>query len=253
MHVERVERWLGSIGLGVDALACGGQPPGYAPAAADLLRSGQPPRRSHDNCSGKHTGMLTGARHLRLPVEGYVRPDHELQRRIAHNVAELAGLDRLPEPGTDGCSAPIWPMPLTALATATARLAEPDSLGPTRAAAVRRIAAAMRRHPEMVAGTGRCCTALMREVPEVTVKTGAEGVFIAALHGPGLGLALKVEDGATRASEAALLACLTALGVLPATLGGELAAFAAPEVRSRRGEIVGRVAPAAGWPPFGRA
>jgi L-asparaginase II len=168
-------------------------------------------------------------------------------------VAELAGLDRLPEPGTDGCSAPIWPMPLTALATATARLARPDGLGPTRAAALTRISEAMRRRPELVAGTGRCCTQLMREVPGITVKTGAEGVFIAALHGPGLGLALKVEDGATRASEAALLACLQALGALPAALSGELATLAAPEIRSRRGESVGRVGPAAGWPPFGRA
>lgn len=253
MHVERVERWLAALGLGVDALACGGQLPGHPPAAAALLREGQEPRRSHDNCSGKHTGMLTAVRHLGLPVEGYTDPAHPLQARIAADVAELAGLDALPTPGTDGCSAPIWPLPLHALATATARLAAPGRLAPARRAALERIAAAMRRHPELVAGTGRCCTLLMRELPEVTVKTGAEGVFIAALHGPGLGLALKVVDGATRAAEVALLACLRALGVLPSELGGALGRLALPAILSRRGEVVGRVAPAPGWPPFGRA
>ncbi len=253
MHVERVERWLAALGLGVDALACGGQLPGHPPAAAALLRAGQEPRRSHDNCSGKHTAMLTAARHLGLPVEGYTDPAHPLQARIATAVAELAGLAALPAPGIDGCSAPIWPMPLSALATATARLAAPAGLDPGRAAALTRIAAAMRRHPELVAGTGRCCTLLMQALPEVTVKTGAEGVFIAALHRPGLGVALKVVDGATRAAEVALLACLRALGVLPTEPGEVLRRLAEPAILSRRGEVVGRVAPAPGWPSFGCA
>jgi L-asparaginase II len=253
MHVERVERWLAALGLNVDALACGGQLPGHPPAAAALLRAGQEPRRSHDNCSGKHTGMLTVVRHLGLAVEGYTDPAHPLQARIAAGVAELAGLDALPAPGTDGCSAPIWPLPLRALATATARLAAPSHLAPARRAALERIAAAMRRHPELVAGTGRCCTLLMRELPEVTVKTGAEGVFIAALHGLGLGLALKVVDGATRAAEVALLACLGALGVLPTEPGETLRRLALPAILSRRGEVVGRIAPAPGWPRFAHA
>ena len=187
-----------------------------------------------------------GARHLGLAVEGYARPEHGLQRAIAAIVGEVAGLDSLPEPGTDGCSAPIWPMPLKALATATARLARPEGQPAGRAAALGRIAAAMRQHPELVAGTGRCCTALMGALPEVTVKTGAEGVFIAALHGPGLGLALKTEDGAGRAAEVALLACLEALIEVPTAARLALAAFAQPVIRTRAGVPVGRIAPAAG-------
>lgn len=253
MHVTRVEAWLARIGLEPGALACGGQMPAREADAAVLIRAGRAPSRAYDNCSGKHTGMLTACRHLGLPTASYARPDHPAQRAIAATVAAMAGLDALPEPGTDGCGLPIWPLPLKALATATARLAAPDGEAPERAAALRRIARAMRRHPELVAGTGRCCTAVMRALPEVSAKTGAEGVYIAALHGPGLGLALKVEDGATRASEAALIACLAALGCIGDAARPALAELAAPLLRTRTGGEVGRVAPCPGWPPFGRA
>jgi L-asparaginase II len=253
MHVERVEAWLARLGLDASALACGGQMPARAGDAAALIRAGQEPTRAHDNCSGKHSGMLTACRHLGLPVAGYARVDHPAQQRIATIVAEMAGLDTLPDPGFDGCSLPIWPLPLRSLAAATARLAAPEGLAPDRAAALRRISTAMRQHPELVAGTGRCCTAVMRALPEVTVKTGAEGVYIAALHGPGLGLALKVEDGATRAGEAALLACLEALGCVPDAARPALAVFATPLLHARAGGEVGRIAPRPGWPPFGRS
>jgi L-asparaginase II len=253
MHVSRVEGWLGRLGLDSSALACGGHPPLHQPAAADLIRSGRPHSRLHDNCSGKHSGMLTGARHLGLPVEGYHHPDHPLQQRIAEAVADIAGLTSLPEPASDGCSAPIWPIPLRALAVATARLARPSGLSAARAAALQRLGGAMRKEPGMVAGTGRCCTAVMQAFPEITLKTGAEGVYIAALHGPGLGVALKAEDGAGRAAEVALLACIGALIDIPASARPALVGFAAPVVRDRNGAPVGHVAPAPGFPGFARA
>jgi L-asparaginase II len=252
-HVELVEHWLERIGFDSAALACGGHAPLYGPAAADLIRAGRAFGRVHDNCSGKHTGMLTLSRHLGLPADGYVRPEGALQRRMAECIAELAGLTALPEPASDGCSAPIWPLPLKALAVATARLARPAGLQPSRAAALERIARAMRRHPDLVAGTGRCCTEAMRALADITVKTGAEGVYIAALHGPGLGVAIKAEDGAGRAAEVALLACITALMRIPAAATGALAPFAAPVIRDRAGAPVGRIAPAAGFPDFGLA
>ena len=248
MHVERVERWLALLGLDETALACGGHPPIHAPTAAAMAAQGEAPRRVHDNCSGKHTGMLTASRHLGLPVEHYAHSGGALQQRIGAIVAEMADLAEPPPAGIDGCSLPAWAVPLRGLATAAARLARPDGLPPPRRGALERISGAMRRHPELVAGSGRCCTAVMRALPDVTVKTGAEGVYIAALHRPGLGIALKVEDGATRAAEAALVACLHAMAAVPAEAEAALAAFGRPILHSRAGEAVGAVAAVADWP-----
>ncbi|HMR29465.1 MAG TPA: asparaginase [Geminicoccaceae bacterium] len=248
MHVGLVERWLARLGLDESALACGGHPPIHAPTAAAMAARGERPRRVHDNCSGKHCGMLTASLHLGLPVAHYAHADGTLQRRIAGIIAELADLSEPPPSGTDGCSLPTWALPLRGLAIATARLARPDGLPAPRRAALERVSRAMRRHPELVAGTGRCCTAVMQALPDVTAKTGAEGVYIAALHAPGLGLALKVEDGATRASEAALVACLRALGAVHGPAEAALAAFGRPVLHSRAGEEVGAVAALADWP-----
>lgn len=250
MHVERVERWLAKLGLDDSALACGGHMPHHAPTAAAMAARGGAPGRAHDNCSGKHTGMLTVARHLGLPVEGYADLDGPIQQRIGATIAEIADLSEPPPVGIDGCSVPNWALPLRGLATATARLARPDALPLPRRTALERISRAMRAHPELVAGTGRCCTAVMRALPELTVKTGAEGVYVAALHGPGLGLALKIEDGATRASQVALIASLKALGLVPTEALAALVGFGEPRLYSRAGEVVGSIAPAPGWPPL---
>ena len=250
MHVERVERWLATLDLDASALACGGHMPQHGPTAAAMAARSELPGRVHDNCSGKHAGMLTVARHLGLPVAGYADPNGPLQQRIAAVIAEMADLAAPPPCGIDGCSLPAWALPLRGLATATARLARPDALPLPRRAALERLSRAMRAHPELVAGTGRCCTAVMRALPDLTVKTGAEGVYVAALHGSGLGLALKVEDGVTRASEAALIAVLGALGAVPAEAEAALAVHGRPRLYSRAGEEVGAIAPVPGWPPL---
>lgn len=247
-HVERVAAWLARLGLEEHHLACGPHPPMHPPSAAALAASGGRPTRLHNNCSGKHTGMLAACLHLGYPVEGYADPSHPLQRRIAASLAELAGLPGLEAPGTDGCSLPAHAMPLRALATAAARLAAPDDLAPERAAALRRAGHAMRAHPDLVAGTGRLCTALMRHAPDVVAKTGAEGVFLAAVPSRGLGVALKAEDGATRAAEVALLALLDHLGAIPPESRDALAPFARPRLRDYNGIEVGEVRPAPGWP-----
>ena len=249
-HIALVEAWLARLGLDEEALACGPHPPLFAPAAAALASSGHKPRRLHNNCSGKHTGMLTAARQMGAPTRGYERPGHAVQRYGAAAIAALAGMDRLPEPGIDGCSLPNHPMPLSALARAAARLADPGSEAPIRRAALGRIGAAMRAHPSMVAGTGRCCTAVMEAAPGVIAKTGAEGTYLAAIPGLGLGMALKVEDGATRAAEVALLALLGHLGALDETARAILAPFSDRQLYNFAGLAVGHVTVAAGWPPY---
>ncbi len=131
-----------------------------------------------------------------------------------------------------------------------ARLADPQALSPGRGAACREICDAMSAHPQLVAGLGRPCTAIMTAAPGVIVKTGAEGVYAAALPGHGLGLALKVEDGAGRAAPVALIALLEALGALPAPARAKLVEVARPVLRNHAREVVGRIEPAPGWPHF---
>ena len=247
-HVERVAAWLARLGLDAGALACGTHLPTYAPAAEALIRARLAPTRVHNNCSGKHTGMLATALHLGVAPAGYERPDHPVQRNVAAVLAEVTDTASLGEPAIDGCSLPVFAVPLEGLALAAARLADPGRSGPARRAASERVVRAMRTHPELVAGTGRCCTAVMRALPDVMVKTGAEGVYIAALGRLGLGVALKVEDGATRAAEVALLAVIDALGGMTRQARAALAPFRAPVLINHAGTKVGRVAPAPGWP-----
>jgi L-asparaginase II len=247
-QVALVEAWLERLGLDEHALACGPHPPLYGPAAAALIREGKAPRRVHNNCSGKHTGMLAAALAMGAPTAGYEHLHHPVQRHAAAALAELAGLERLPEPGIDGCSLPNHPLPLEGLARAGAKLADPSGLAPGRAAALDQVVLAMRAHPRMVAGTGRCCTAVMEGTPDIIAKTGAEGVYLAAVRGRGLGVAVKTEDGATRAAEAAFLAVLEHLGALDETAKVRLVPFMRPTLRNAAGLEVGHIAPMAGWP-----
>ncbi len=246
-HVRAVARWLARLGLDETALACGPQVPSHDPSARALFASGGSPGRIHNNCSGKHAGMLTLARHLGVPEAGYERPDHPVQRAIRAVLDELTDGAPLDPPAVDGCGVPTWAMPLRALALAFARLATPEDLPPHRAAACRRITAAMHRAPLMVAGTGRLCSTLLATAPDLVVKTGAEGVFAAARAGTGLGLALKVEDGAGRAAQVALLAALEHLRWLDDPARVALAGFARPVLPNWAGSEVGVILPAPSW------
>lgn len=248
MHVETIRRWLDRLGLDSASLDCGAHPPLHGPSAERLLLTGRAPEPVHNNCSGKHTAMLAVACHTGTPRAGYTRADHPVQRRVAATLCEMAGAPVLPEPAVDGCGIPTYPLTLPQLATAMARLGDPRGLSPARAAACREICAAMTAHPELVAGSGRACTAIMTAAPGLVVKSGAEGVYSASLPKLGLGLALKVEDGASRAAPVALLALLAALGALPAEASSELAEIARPTLRNHARRIVGRIEPAPGWP-----
>jgi L-asparaginase II len=252
-HVARVRHWLERIGVPVAHLACGAHLPFAEPAAHALLRAGEPASPLHHNCSGKHAGMLTLARHLGAPTLGYVEPGHPVQEQIGRTLAQLTGVPELPPPAVDGCGVPTWPLPLPAWATAMARLGRPERLGEARAHTCRRIARAMRSHPELVAGEGRPCTVILRTLPEIVVKTGADGVYAAALPAAGHGVALKIEDGAGRASTVALLGLLEALGVFTSSGRPDLEHLLRPRIRNQAGREVGGIETARGWPPLSRA
>ena len=234
MHTSRVAAWLVRIGCSESDLACGPQAPRYEPALEDMLRSGEKPSRLHNNCSGKHTGFLTLARHWGIATAGYEHVDHPVQQAVAKSLRELSGVKDLPW-GVDGCAAPNFALPLSGFARALAKLAGWRTVGASR------IMRAMIAHPALVAGTGRSCTALMRAAKgKAAVKTGAEGVYAAMIPATGLGIALKIDDGATRAAETAIAAILTALEILDESARG----LVITPVLNTRGATVGERRPA---------
>lgn len=246
-HVAEVAAWLEGVGLTDAALECGAHWPSHDESARALARDGGRPCPLHNNCSGKHSGFLTTARALGEDVGGYIGYDHPVQRRVTQALAEMMDVEMTALPwGVDGCGIPTFAVPLSAVAVGMARLADPSRLAPRRAAACRRIQTAMRAHPHLVAGTGRPCTAILRAVPDVVVKAGAEGVYTAALPRLGLGVALKIEDGTARAAEMALLAVLDRLGALDDDARAALAERYPAPIRNVVGRIVGAIRPAPG-------
>jgi L-asparaginase II len=241
MHVTRVARWLADLGLGEPDLRCGPQVPDDAPERHRLRAAGEAPSQLHNNCSGKHAGFLTLNRRLGAGAE-YVEVDHPVQRAVRESFEEMCGTPSLGW-GIDGCSAPNFATTVHGLALAMARMADPRGLGPAREAAARRLVAAMVAHPLLVAGEGRACSELMAAMEGgVAVKTGAEAVFTAILPDRGLGVALKIEDGATRASECAITALLVRLGAIAAEHPAAARRLDAL-VLSRRRAIAGAVRP----------
>ncbi len=242
-HVELVRAWLGRLGLAEEALECGVHPPLHEPAARALAAAGESPGPAHNNCSGKHAAMLTTALHLGEDPRGYAASAHPVQRRVARALADMAGCRIDDEAaGVDGCSLPTYALPLVGVARAMARLAAPRGLGEARADTCRRVTEAMAARPDLVAGHRRACTAIIEATGgRVLVKTGAEGVYAAAVPGMELGLALKVEDGAGRAAEVAVIAALAHVGALEPEALTRLLPFAAPVLRNHRGFVVGAV------------
>jgi len=252
-HVTLAGGWLARIGLGPNDLECGAHPPlGRKPGEA-LIAAGQAPLALHNNCSGKHSAMLTTARHLGEPTKGYVNADHPVQARIRDLLSEMTGceLEQAPR-GTDGCSIPTYAVPLRNLARAMAWLAAPQTLPPKRGEAARRIAQALVTHPFMIAGSGRFDTQVIsRSDGAALVKTGAEGVYMGAAPARGprgaFGIALKIDDGATRASEVAMAGLLRYLEVLDDAAWARLLAIAQPRLSNWRGIETGAIRTAGDW------
>jgi L-asparaginase II len=245
-HVEQVAAWLGRLGCGVEDLECGPHPPLDEAAARELYRAGAAPSALHNNCSGKHAGFLTVARHLGEPTKGYIRADHPVQRLVLGILAEMSGQDLSAAPhGIDGCGIPVVGLALARIALTMARLADAQGLPERRRRAAHRIRRAMAAEPYLAAGTGRFCTAVMEVTGErALVKDGAEGVFCGALPEAGLGIALKVDDGAGRAAGVVMGRLLRHFGALKANEAAGLADVLEPPLRNWAGLEIGRVRPA---------
>ncbi|MFG3598689.1 asparaginase [Micromonospora chersina] len=205
-HVERVTALLRGAGLTEEALHCPPDLPVGEAAREAVLRAGGGPTRTLMNCSGKHTAMLLTCLAAGWPLDGYWRPEHPLQQRLAAAIEEFTG-ETVAAVGVDGCGAPVLAVSLTGLARAFLRLvtAEPGTVERT-------VADAMRAYPELVGGTQADDTRLMRGVPGLLAKVGAEGVIAAAVPGVGA-VALKIDDGAGRPRMPVLVSALRRLGV----------------------------------------
>jgi L-asparaginase II len=243
VHIAMVRSLLAKAGLDESFLMCGAHWPVSDRATRALMQSGRQPQAIHNNCSGKHAGMLATAVQLGLDPRGYERPEHPVQVAVRRIVSEICGValdsDHM---AVDGCSVPTWSLPLGALAQGFARLGSGQRLAPARAHAAERLRRACFSAPVLVAGEGRFDTIVMSGLaPHVFSKGGAEGVQCAALPELGLGIALKIDDGAKRGSEPALA---EVLAVLHPKARRVLADQLAGEVVNWRGQSVGRISAA---------
>ncbi len=216
-HVALVQGLLDRLGLSQSQLACGYHDPQDSQSLEDVRQD--PSRRGpiYNNCSGKHTGMLALCLAEGWPLAGYERASHPLQQLMLRTVAECCAV--APESvltGVDGCSVPVFGVPLTRMAQGYARLAGAVARGgDARARALQRIGRAMMSEPVVVEGEGRLATDLMLAAPgRLVAKSGAEGLLLAADSSTGEGIAIKCEDGAMRAVGPAAVELLVALGTL---------------------------------------
>ncbi|MEM1004672.1 MAG: asparaginase [Pseudomonadota bacterium] len=246
IHTQRAAAWLDHLGLAEPDLRCGPQEPSDMAARDGLILADETPCQLHNNCSGKHCGFLTVAQHMGAGPE-YLEIDHPVQQACLSAIEETTG-ETSPAFGIDGCSAPNFATSLAGLARAMAWFASASDRSDRASVAAAELTAAMIKHPDLVAGETRACTELMRATQgRAAIKTGAEAVFVAIIPDKRLGVALKITDGTTRASECAIAAILVSLGVLspdhPATR-----TFMNATQYSRRGLECGVIKPAAGFP-----
>jgi len=241
-HQDTVAALLAKAGLGPEHLRCGTHVPGDAEARRALEVAGEAPNPLHNNCSGKHAGMLLTAQHLGAPLETYLSPDHPVQQAILRNISVLSGVPMADiHIGVDGCGAPVHRLPLSAMATAFARVASerrlPDALR-SAAVAIREATAA---HPHIVSSRGDFSARLIAACHgDIVAKGGAEALFCAGFASLGLGFAVKIGDGSFRAMSPIVLRIMALIGVR-AAVRRALAEHERLPIDNCRGEQVGWV------------
>ena len=259
MHTDRVAALLARFDLAPSALKCGVQAPALKGDKERLVRANEQANALHCNCSGKHTNMLAVCARRGWPLDSYMDPDHPLQRRIRDILSTLAGQqDTALARSIDGCSLPTYWLPIATLARMFAYIAEPSAAPPVEGRSIEseltRLRAVGMEHPELIAGSGRLDTLLMRALDgRVFAKTGADGLYALALPaGPRvptpLGIVIKVEDGDPKSRIRALVVVevLRQLGVVDdedGDLHKALEAIARPVERNFRGLEVGAYHP----------
>jgi len=240
-QVALVRGWLQRLDLSESALVCGPDMPRAQADQAAVWRAGGDRSRIFHNCSGKHCGFLTLAKHIGAPVAGYDDPAHPAQRLYLEAFSELLGEDaaRLPR-GVDGCGLPAIALPMERMAKAAARWAAARVASPARQQAIRRLQSAIRAHPDHLSGRGSATGQIVRATQgRVLLKGGAEGYVLGFVPERGLGIAVKLADGAARAKMGVFATLLGRIGLLDAAEA--VAAVAEGEIRDSNGRTVGEV------------
>ncbi|SFB04901.1 asparaginase [Rhizobium sp. NFR07] len=242
-HAEMATSMLAKAGRDVSALECGSHWAFEQQSLIHQARTMDAPTQLHNNCSGKHAGFVCTCVHSDAPVAGYVEYDHPLQREIRDVMQSLTGAVLSADNcGTDGCSIPTYAVPLKGLAHGFAKMLTGEGLSASRAKASRRLIDACMAEPFYVAGTGRACTTLMELAPgKIFAKTGAEGVFVALLPEQGLSMAVKCEDGTTRAAEAMIFALIARYFEKGGEIETKLMGMANRQMKNWNGRHVGDV------------
>ncbi len=264
LHVETVRSMQKKIGIDESHLQCGSHLPGDVSAFRDLILTDGTPTPIRNNCSGKHTAMLAHAKMRGFPLENYLDINHPIQQDILASFAEMCLIpSEKVHPGTDGCSAPNFAIPLYNAALGMARFCDPHALTEARANACRKIITAMITYPEMVSADGEFdCELMQAGEGRILCKRGAEGYQIIGLmpgvlgqDSPGVGIAFKVSDGdasrkdmnlesSVRVRPAVTLEILRQLGALSPKLKQALGRFGpVKSIQNHRGIVTGQSRP----------
>lgn len=242
-HVAAVRSILAKIGLDESALQCGPHYPYNEAISLEMQRAGEPATRLHNNCSGKHAGILALCKLTGADIATYLEPTNPAQTRILALCARLSDDDPSTWPlGIDGCGIPVYATSLRKAALSFARFASLTGIDPGDAAALRVVREAMVAHPEYVAGTGEFDSELMRAgAGSIACKAGAEGVQCVSVIPRGIGFAAKVIDGAGRPRAPFTMAALQKLHALGETAATQLRAFSHPIMYNRAGRAIGEI------------
>ncbi len=243
-HRAKVRSILSRIGLSAEDLNCGVHPPIHSETRKDLYRGDGAPDVLHNNCSGKHAGMLAMCVYRGWPVEGYDKKGHPLQKLLYNYVVEMTGFDTARiNTGSDGCGVVVYHLPLRAMARAYARLAVPSGLPEDIQQACSRIGRIMKENPGLLAGEGRFNTDLLADFPgeSLLAKSGAEGIFCLGHEEEGFGLALKIADGNSRSIPPLVLTGLGELLEIDLADREGLSEYIKPDITNHREEKVGHI------------
>lgn len=252
IHVETARRMLEKCGFSEADLRCGAHTPFDENRTKEMIRADEKPTQLHNNCSGKHASMLAFAKHIGADAKTYEHLENPIQQEILKCVSEFTDISENEiKLGVDGCAAPNFAVPISAMAKAFVRLVfPPQNFGDETREACRRIVSSSMSYPQMIGGTNRLDTLIMQSLRgKIVSKIGAEGVYSAGvLPGPrwkkGLGIAFKIEDGDDlRARAVVLIEVLRQLEVLDETTDEKLREYSPITLKNRRGDAVGKVSP----------
>ena len=243
-HVERVRSIFNKMGCGLEALDCGRAAPMYWPAAKGLVEKKEEYGQVHNPCSGKHSSMIALALTKGYEIKNYINPDHPVQKEMLEVVSDVTGLAAKDiRIGVDGCGVPVFGLPVYNMAVAYSKLAAPrDVKNAAREIALSRVAGAMTGNPFYVAGSGRLDTLLMEATSgRLVAKLGAEGVYCVGIIGEGVGIALKIEDGSSRAIDVVITELLNRLGLISEKEYESIREKCKTQLRNHRMDVIGEI------------